>query len=177
MRFQICVCAEGPQSMARLRIILAIGVLILATCASAGAASTLLILNSQPGDYIGGGITQTFTPADGTFAVNTTYNGGAQVSFHTPNFSSSWNLSFGPPTGQALKPGEYETAQRFAFHSPTRPGLDVSGDGRGCNIITGRFLVSDITFAPNGNIQMLAVDFEQHCEGAAPALFGSVRYN
>jgi urease beta subunit len=72
---------------------------------------------------------------------------------------------------------EYEAAQRFAFHSPTRPGLDVSGNGRGCNIVAGRFLVSDITFAPNGSIQTLAVDFEQHCEGATPALFGSVRYN
>ncbi|HEY4819030.1 MAG TPA: Calx-beta domain-containing protein [Candidatus Acidoferrum sp.] len=163
--------------MTRLGVILTIVVLILATCASAGAASTLLILNSQSGDYIGGGITQTFTPGDGTFAVNPTYNGGAQVSFQTPNFSSWWYLDFGPPSGQALKVGEYEGAQRFAFHSPTRPGIDVSGNGRGCNTIAGRFLVSDITFAPNGSIQTLAVDFEQHCEGATPALSGSVRYN
>jgi hypothetical protein len=163
--------------MRELRLILMVGVLILASCASAGAASTLLILNSQPGDYIGQGMTQTFTPADGTFAVNTTYNGGVQVSFQTPSFSSFWTLNFGPPSGQAFQVGEYEGAQRFAFHSPTKPGLDVFGDGRGCNIVAGRFLVSDITFATNGGVQTLAVDFEQHCEGAAPALFGSVRYN
>jgi hypothetical protein len=163
--------------MRELRLILTIGVLILAFSASAGAANTVLILNSQPGDYIGGGIKQTFTPADGAFTVSTTYNGGVQVSFQTPNFSSWWYLDFGPPSGQTLSVGEYERAQRFAFHSPTRPGLDVFGDGRGCNTLTGRFLVSDITFAPNGNIQTLAVDFEQHCEGGAPALYGSVRYN
>lgn len=163
--------------MRELRFILMVGVLILASCAGASAASTLLILNSQSGDYVGGGITQTFTPADGTFAVNTTYNGGVQVSFQTPSFSSWWYLDFGPPSGQAFQVGEYEGAQRFAFHSPTKPGLDVFGDGRGCNIVAGRFLVSDITFAANGSIQTLAVDFEQHCEGAAPALFGSVRYN
>ena len=163
--------------MRTLRVILMIGIFVLATCARAGAANTLLMLNSQPGDYVGGGITQTFTPGDGTFTVNTTYNGGVQVSFQTPNFSSFWYLDFGPLTGQTLTTGEYEGAQRFAFHSPTRPGLDVFGDGRGCNIVAGRFLVSDITFAANGSVQTLAVDFEQHCEGAAPALYGSVRYN
>ena len=163
--------------MRKLKLILAVGIFAVATCERAGAASTLLLLNSQPGDYVGGGITQTFTPNDGTFAVNTTYNGGVQVSFQTPNLNSWWYLNFGPLSGQTLRAGEYEGAQRFAFHSPARPGLDVSGDGRGCNTIAGRFLVSEITFATNGSIQTLAVDFEQHCEGAAPALYGSVRYN
>jgi len=163
--------------MRKLKLILAVGIFVLAACERVGAASTLLLLNSQPGDYIGGGITQTFTPSDGTLAVNATYNGGVQVSFQAPNFSSWWYLNFGPLSGQALTVGEYEGAQRFAFHSPTRPGLDVYGDGRGCNIVAGRFLVSDITLATNGSIQTLAVDFEQHCEGAAPALYGSVRYN
>jgi len=55
--------------------------------------------------------------------------------------------------------------------------MQVFGDGRGCNIATGRFLVSDVTIAADGTVQTLAVDFEQHCEGAPPALFGSVRFN
>ncbi len=143
-----------------------------------GSTATFFTLNSQPGDFVGGGITQTFTPADGTFIVNTVFNGGVDVSFHTANFSSFWSLTFGPPNGQTLTPEEeYEGAQRFAFHSPTRPGIDVFGDGRGCNTITGRFLVSDLAFASDGTVQSLAIDFEQHCEGAPPALFGSVRFN
>ncbi len=44
---------------------------------SASAAQTLLYLNSQPGDYIGQGIQQTLTPADGTFSVQTSSNGEA----------------------------------------------------------------------------------------------------
>lgn len=167
--------------MMKLRTMLIAAVLV-ATLALAtnarGSAATFFTLNSQPGDYVGGGITQTFTPADGTFIVNATFNGGVRVFFHTANFSSFWSLSFGPPNGQTLTPEEeYEGAQRFTFRSPTRPGIDVNGDGRGCNTITGRFLVSDAAFAADGSVQSLAIDFEQHCEGAPPALFGSVRFN
>jgi hypothetical protein len=72
---------------------------------------------------------------------------------------------------------EYEGAQRYAFHSPTKPGIDVSGDGRGCNTDAGRFLLSQLTFATDGSVKSLAIDFEQHCEGATPALYGTLRIN
>jgi hypothetical protein len=167
--------------MLKIRTILIAALLIATLSLAANArasASTFFALNSQPGDFIGGGITQTFTAADGTFSVRPVFNGGVNVSFNTANFSSFWSLSFGPLSGQTLVANqEYEGAQRFAFHSPTKPGIEIFGDGRGCNTITGRFLVSDITFASDGSVQTLAVDFEQHCEGAPPALFGSVRFN
>src|SRR5260370_9015868 len=112
------------------------------------------------------------------FTVNPVFNGGVNVSFHTADFSSFWSLSFGPPSGQTLIANqEYDGAQRFAFHSPTKPGIDIFGDRRGCNTITGRFLVSDVAFAADGSVLTLAIDLEQHCEGAPPALFGSVRFN
>src|SRR5260370_11735342 len=171
-------CGENFVMKLRTMLIAAILVATLALASNAtGSTATFITLNSQPGDYIGGGITQTFTPGDGTFTVNTVYNDGVDVSFQTANYSCFWSLEFGPQNGQTLTQEEYEGAQRFAFHSPTRPGIDVNGDGRGCNTITGRFLVSNITFASNGTVLTLAIDFEQHCEGAAPALFGSVRFN
>lgn len=117
---------------------LVLSALTIAPLATAASPATFVTLESQPGDFIGQGITQTFSPGDGTFQVSTTFGGGVSVFFHTTNFSSFWSLDFGPPTGGALTPVEvYEGAQRFAFHSPTRPGIDVSGDGRGCNTITG----------------------------------------
>lgn len=146
-------------------------------CFRAQAAQTVLYLNSQPGDYIGQGIQQTLTPADGTFSVQASSNGGLQVAFYTANYSSWWYLNFGPPTGSKLTKSVYEGAQRSAFHSPTKPGIDVYGNGRGCNVIVGRFLVSQLTFATDGSVQSLAIDFEQHCEGMVPALYGSVRIN
>src|SRR5262249_43132106 len=35
----------------------------------------------------------------------------------------------------------------------------------------------DLAFASDGSVQKLAIDFEQHCEGFEPALFGSLRFN
>jgi len=162
--------------MMKLRLALIIATLAFVPYARAASPATFFTYNSQPGDYIGQGITQTFTPADGTFTVQGNPR-GVQVSFHTADYSSDWNLSFGPPSGQGLIHEEYEGAQRFAFHSPTAPGLEVTGDGRGCNTLTGRFLVSEAVFASTGTVQKLAIDFEQHCEGAPPALYGSVRFN
>ena len=160
--------------MSRIQIVLVSAVLTLFP--SLSGAQTFLSLDSQPGDYIGQGMSQTFTPADGTFVAQKLAN-GVEVTFHTADYSSNWTLFFGPASGLTLARNEYEAAQRFAFHSPTKPGMDVSGDGRGCNTISGRFLVSYVAFTSTGGIQSLAIDFEQHCEGAAPALFGSVRYN
>jgi len=53
--------------------------------------------------------------------------------------------------------------------------LDVYGEGRGCNQLTGRFEVQEALFGPSGEIWAFAATFEQHCEGADAALFGEIR--
>ncbi len=162
----------------RLRITLVIFsyVSLFCTFATGATPQTFLTLNSQPGDYIGQGITQTLTPADGTFSVSNSSD-AVSISFNTPTYSQFWYLDFGSASTVKFGRGEYDGAQRTAFRSPTRPGIDVSGDGRGCNTDTGRFLVSDFALNTDGTIARLAIDFEQHCEGATPALYGSFRYN
>jgi hypothetical protein len=149
---------------------------LFSTVASGATPKTLLTLSSQSGDYIGQGITQTFTSADGTFSVSNSSD-AVSITFITPTFSQSWYLDFGSPSTVKFGWGEYDGAQRTAFRSPTRPGIDVFGDGRGCNTDAGRFLVSDFALNTDGTIARLAIDFEQHCEGAPPALYGSFRYN
>lgn len=157
-----------------LRIVFFVCLFSYAACAS--TATTYLYLNSQPGDYIGQGIKQTFTAADGTFTVS---NGAStvNVTFNSSDNSQWWTLDFGSPQSMKFARGQYVGAQRTPFRSPTRPGIDVSGDGRGCNTDAGQFLVSDFALALDGAVARLAVDFEQHCEGALPALYGSLRYN
>lgn len=146
---------------------------LLSAVASCTTPQTFLTLISQPGDYVGQGITQTLTPADGTFSVSNTFD-TVSISFNSsPQF---WYLDFGSATTVKFGRGEYDGAQTTPFRSPTRPGIDVFGDGRGCDT-TGRFLVSDFALNSDGTIARLAIDFEQHCEGAAPALYGSFRYN
>ena len=157
-------------------VILSSFVSLFSAVAFGATPKTFLTLNSQPGDYIGQGINQTLTPADGTFSVSNSSD-AESISFHTPTYSQSWYLDFGSPSTVKFGRGEYDGAQRTPFRSPTRPGIDVSGDGRGCNTDTGRFLVSDFALNTDGTIARLAIDFEQHCEGATPALYGSFRYN
>ena len=136
--------------------------------------NTSLTVHSDPGDYIGGGVDQTWTPADGTFTAahspgltTISFNGGP----------TNWTLDFAAPSGAELTAGPYEGAIRFPFQSPSTPGLSVSGSGRGCNTLTGRFDVLEAVYAPDGTVERFAADFEHHCEGGAPALRGSVRFN
>jgi hypothetical protein len=151
---------------------LALIIFALAPVAFAATPQTFLTLNSQPGDYIGQGQQYTFTPSDGTFTFQM-INGTIQVFFDGAD-GNSWTLFFEPPVGATLTRGIYEYAQRF---NSTLPGLSVGGDGRGCNTDTGRFLVSNVSISANGEVENFAVDFEQHCEEATPALYGSLRYN
>lgn len=135
--------------------------------------ATFLYLNSQPGDYIGQGVVQTLTPLDGTF-TSTRQQGGVHVAF---DGSTWWDVDLVPASGQELVPGVYEGATRWPFQSPNGPGLDVSGDGRGCNELDGRFVVLEAVYGASGEVVSFAADFEQHCEHQPPALFGSVRVN
>jgi hypothetical protein len=52
------------------------------------------------------------------------------------------------------------------FQGSDQPGLSVSGDGRGCNTLTGRFEVLEAVYRSSGDVVSFAADFEQHCEGA-----------
>lgn len=158
------------------KTVLAIATLLIST-SGAYAQTTLLSLNSQPGDYIGQGQQRTLTVADGWFSANSNFDNGVSLSFHGNDPSVWWYLDFAAPGNLPLAPGVYEHATRFPFQAPTAPGLSVSGEGRGCNTLTGRFEVLEATYGPSGEVLTFAADFEQHCEGSAPALSGSIRYN
>ena len=80
----------------RLRLFVFVFAVSLTTIASASTPQTFLTLISQPGDYIGGGITQTLRPADGTFSV-TNSTTDISISFHTPSYDQFWTLQFGSP--------------------------------------------------------------------------------
>jgi hypothetical protein len=158
MRFGLCLAITG-----------------LLSTAGVSHAATFIYFDSQPGDYIGQGLQQTFTPNDGTFSATRNYDGG--VSIYFDGGLNWWNLDFASPMQTSFGVGDYEGATRFPFQSPTAPGLSVDGSGRGCNELTGRFVVLEAVFDAQGTVQRFAADFEQHCEGLPPALFGVVRYN
>ena len=144
--------------------------------ASLVGTTHLLYMRGTAGDYIVGDNTVVHGDNTGTFLTNTLIGGYASTTFFG-NEQGFWNLAFATIDGAPMVVGAYENATRAAFREHQN-GIDVSGDGRGCNQTTGRFDVLEIQADANGNLLRFAVDFEQHCEGAAsPPLFGSYRLN
>jgi Family of unknown function (DUF6299) len=155
----------------------ALGVL-LAACvgswSSTANAQTFLKFTSEPGDYIGGGQTATFTPTDSGFNTMISSD-NREIAIHISPSSSFWSLHLTAPSGTKLLPGVYEGATRWPFQAAPTPGLDFSGDGRGCNTLTGKFEVLEAVYAPFGYVERFHATFEQHCEGSTPALLGEVQ--
>lgn len=155
-----------------------------APCTSGCTAPTThtdfrLTFDSQRGDYIGQGRQFTLGPGDGTLQVYYPAQDVKPISAIEVHFTGRvstnfWSLEFMGPNSTRISPGVYEHVLRIPFNS-TAPGLSVGGDGRGCNELTGRFVVLEAVFGSKGDVQRLAIDYEQHCEGNAAALFGSVR--
>src|SRR5262249_64034 len=106
---------------------------------------TSLVMVSQPGDYIGQGQTYNYTPATGPFYPNPNFDNG--VSIFYAGGGHYWNLDFAAPFDATLTPGSYANATRWPFQAANEPGLNVSGDGRGSNTLTGKFTVNQILYA------------------------------
>ena len=137
---------------------------------------TRLQMTSDPGNFVGNGQTYDYLLTDGTFNANTTYSGNlVTIGFH--NLSHSWTLNFAAPSGERLEVGTYSGATRYPFNSADTAGLDVSGDGRGSNTLTGTFAIKEITFAPTGELIGFWATFDQYAEQSPAGLHGEIQYN
>jgi hypothetical protein len=89
---------------------------------------------------------------------------------------SDWSLEFSSlQLNMPLAAQVYSDAQRAPFAMPNHPGLEVSGDGRGCNEIAGRFQVESLQLAGT-TLKSFTATFEQHCEAGTSALRGCVHF-
>ncbi|MDQ4064505.1 MAG: hypothetical protein M3161_00475 [Actinomycetota bacterium] len=142
---------------------------------AAEGLETFVTMLSDAGDYIGGGQSRFFHPGNGSVAVagSRSY---LTVSVAGGNLGDSYHMDFAAPPGRVLVEGVFERAQRAPFREAGRPGIDIGGDGRGCNTIEGRFEVKRLRSDTDGTITSLWIVYEQHCEGGLAALFGEVRY-
>ncbi len=149
---------------------------------------TALRASGDPGDYITGGQTLAFLPADGTFqmsAADVTGDGLADTLTlaylaNTPLASALLQVSTAR-LGQNFVPGTtYTDAQRAAFAAAGHPGLDFVADSRGSNTVAGSFTIVEAQFDYTSGhpvVLSIAITFEQHSEGAIPAARGSFNYN
>jgi hypothetical protein len=151
------------------------GLLGSSAATAAPVATGSLTMTSDSGDWVGAGLTYDYSTAAGdSFGASGRDDGGyISISVNAAN-GEWWILDFAAPSGQALAPGTYLGATRAPFHGPDEPGLEVFGNHRGCNTLTGSFTINAVEFGPSGYVQTFDATFEQHCEGAEPALRGHV---
>ena len=157
----------------------------LAVFAANAAPITAFYYTSSPASYVGHGETVTVTPAEGfQFTANPNFDNGVSFAINdfltNPDFQKTrwWYLDFAAPFSALLTVGFYDHATRFAFQHAENPGLDVRGNGRGNNMLTGFFEVLEAVYAADGSVLKFAADFTQFDEGLADWWNrGSIRFN
>lgn len=154
----------------RLRTLSAALALVAGLAGSASALANTLSYISTPGDYIGQGQSLTFN--EGVSATGSSDDRYISVVVST---NDHWYyLDLQAPVGQTLIPGTYQGAVRYPFGESWQPQLSFSGDGRGCNTLTGSFTINSVQFGAYGYVQDLEATFVQNCEGFMPPLNGTV---
>lgn len=120
--------------------------------------------------YIG---TQTITSAQWNTNASTSF---VHVGLTPTNKSQGlwWDVYFDTSKlGYPLEITTYDHAQRWPFQAADHPGLSLSGDGRGCNTLTGRFQIEELE-VENNVLKRFTATYEQHCEGLAGFVEGCV---
>ncbi|MEU7530087.1 hypothetical protein AB0A74_30475 [Saccharothrix sp. NPDC042600] len=148
----------------------------LAPSASASADTTgSASFTGDPGDWVTQGLSYKYNTdaGDSVRASGSENNDYVRVNIDGAN-GDWWSVEFAAPQGQQPTVGTYTDAQRYPFQPSTAPGLDYSGNGRGCNQLGGTFTIEAIEFGPRGYVERLDATFEQHCEFAAVAARGEV---
>ena len=126
---------------------------------------------SDTGDYIGGGKQQVWTLKESDFSVG---GSNRDIRVSVSGQGDWWYLEFRAPSNGQLGAGQFTNAERAPFVTGKAPGLDINGDGRGCNTLGGRFAIKTLTWTSAGTVAEMDVLFEQHCEGMGPALRGEL---
>src|SRR3954452_17921017 len=119
------------------------------------------------GDYILGSLSYTYVSPEKTISAAGDRH---RVEVH----AGPWSLTVAAPPHHALRVQRYARARREPFNG-RHPGLDLSGDGRGCNTLKGEFTIKRAKFDKRG-VKRLTLSFVQHCEGGDRADRGTLTY-
>jgi parallel beta-helix repeat protein len=156
-----------------MRSLLITAVLFL-SCAVAPAQTNLIWIDSPAGEYVGNGETYYSTNlAD----FDVARYGGLPAAIVVNAFG--YTAYFAGPNGQLPSVGVYSNAVRWPFNGSS-PGLNVDGDGRGCDSVCGSFQVYEYHQDSSGNIDRFWATFSQYCGSGGPCvgppLTGEIRY-
>jgi hypothetical protein len=126
---------------------------------------------SDPGEAVGKGGYGRLTSVGGGFS-----GGGndAGVVMTASSANEGWRLAFAPPLNVPLRIGRYDGVVRAPSRDATHAGLEISGRSTGCNTVSGWFEIRELGYT--SNVERFDALFEQHCNNAAAALRGEIRF-
>lgn len=169
--YLLCACGGGGRSSGVNEATPGGTTAASAPTASIATGQPLITLSSDAGDSIGGG---------GNYAYDTT-NAAIRVSVLGSHLSvqvdgrEHWMGDFQLPGNLSqLQPGTFASLTRYPFQANGSGALAWSGQGHGCNTLTGSVVVNSVNYQA-GVLESIDLSFEQHCEGAAAALRGQIR--
>ena len=109
-----------------------------------------------------------FTPANSTITALTLLRNGVFVSGVGLDVTAPGRAGRSTSRSRARAgscPGPTGTT-RWPFEAAGVPGLDVSGDSRGSNTITGQFTVNQAVYDASGNLVAFGASFTQYGDGS-----------
>jgi len=142
---------------------------------AAGATPTggnYIYLESDRSDFIGYQQAYLYTPLDSLIGVR---NNGNGVTVEVRG-DTSWDGRFIPMSNLSqIQPGYYASLESSTFGNPARGNFSWSGDGRGCDALSG--VVVDKADYANGQLVELQLRFEQHCNESPGGLRGEIHWS
>src|SRR5262245_26545747 len=99
--------------------------------ASAAAADTVFVVESQPGDRVGGGLSATFETADGAFSATRNSYNGVSVDF---DGLDNWHLDFAAAGDLPLIVSLYEDVVEYSTNGPGEHGMEIRRGGNTCDL-------------------------------------------
>jgi hypothetical protein len=134
--------------------------------ASEPALTSALFLDGETGDYIFGEQSAVFATPEFRVLAHSPDTSTVRLHVETPTHTPDWtwyDVELSAPRGEALAVGTYTGATRSASRQGTDPGIDVGGDGRGCNTTAGDFTIHEFERNEDGSVRALSASFRQWC--------------
>lgn len=136
------------------------------------ASGNYLYLQGSNGDYISRGQTYAYTAADTVFTVKSE-SAGLHVDIVG---NQRWSGDFQGMQGLSqLSVGYYGGLQRYPFHNAVLGGLSWTGESRGCNRLSGWFVIDKISYSGT-TLTEVTLRFEQYCDGSTVPLRGKLHW-
>ncbi|TQM63710.1 hypothetical protein [Humibacillus xanthopallidus] len=149
----------------------ALALIAVAVPAHATPAQGTVSFSGDPGDYITQGQSYSYTAPNDRIDLQGSAS-HVRVGIEGAN-GDWWTIELDAPDGEALLAGRTYSATRYPFND-VGAGLDLGGNGRGCNTLIGTFTIEELTLTADGLPSTVRATFEQHCDETTAAARGQI---